>query len=69
MKKYITLRERPELKEAAAAWFQSKWGVPEQAYLDYMTDYLNRETEYGWDFFCMVHGDDEPEMTRMYIHR
>lgn len=148
MKKYITLRERPELKEAAAAWFQSKWGVPEQAYLDRMTDYLNRETEYGWylcldgekiigglgviendfhdrkdlkpnvcavyteeayrkqgiagqllnmvvedmrdkgisplylvtnhigfyerygwDFFCMVHGDDEPEMTRMYIHR
>lgn len=148
MKKYITLRERPELKEAAAAWFQSKWGVPEQAYLDYMTDYLNRETEYGWylcldgekiigglgvtwndfhdrkdltpnvcavyteevyrkqgiagqllnmvvedmrdkgisplylvtdhigfyerygwEFFCMAHGDDEPEMTRMYIHR
>ena len=148
MKKYITLRERPELKEAGAAWFQSKWGVPEQAYLDYMTDYLNRETEYGWylcldgekiigglgviendfhdrkdltpnvcavyteevyrkqgiagqllnmvvedmrskgisplylvtdhigfyerygwEFFCMVHGDDEPEMTRMYIHR
>ena len=148
MKKYITLRERPELKEAAAAWFHSKWGVPEQAYLYCMTDYLNRETEYGWylcmdgeeiigglgvtwndshdrkdlmpnvcavyteeayrkqgiagqllnmvvenmrdkgisplylvtdhigfyerygwEFFCMVHGDDEPEMTRMYIHR
>ena len=23
MKKYITLREKPELKEAAAAWFHS----------------------------------------------
>ena len=24
---YITLRERPELKDAAAEWFNSKWGV------------------------------------------
>ena len=145
---YLTLRDEPELKEAAAAWFHSKWGVPEQAYLDCMTAYLNRETEYGWylcldghriiggmgviendfhdrkdlmpnvcavyteeayrgqgiagrllnivvedmrskgisplylvtdhtgfyerygwEFFCMVQGDGEPGMTRMYIHR
>ena len=26
--KYITLRENPELKDAAASWFNSKWGVP-----------------------------------------
>ena len=148
MKKYITLRDRPELKDVAAMWFHSKWDVPEQAYLNCMTDYLNKETEYGWylcldgdkivgglgviendfhdrkdltpnvcavyteevyrkqgiagqllnmvvedmrskgisplylvtdhigfyerygwEFFCMVHGDDEPGMTRMYIHR
>jgi RimJ/RimL family protein N-acetyltransferase len=147
-RKYITLRDEPELKEAAAAWFHSKWGVPEQAYLDCMTAYLNRETEYGWylclngdriiggmgviendfhdrkdltpnvcavyteeafrgqgiagrllnivvedmrskgisplylvtdhtgfyerygwEFFCMVQGDGEPGMTRMYVHR
>ena len=147
-RKYITLRDEPELKDAAAAWFHSKWGVPEQAYLDCMTAYLNRETEYGWylclngdriiggmgviendfhdrkdltpnvcavyteeafrgqgiagrllnivvedmrskgisplylvtdhtgfyerygwEFFCMVQGDGEPGMTRMYIHR
>ena len=147
-RKYITLRDEPELKNAAAAWFHSKWGVPEQAYLDCMTAYLNRETEYGWylcldggriiggmgviendfhdrkdltpnvcavcteevyrnqgiagrllnmvvedmrskgisplylvtdhtgfyerygwEFFCMVQGDGEPGMTRMYIHR
>ena len=147
-RKYITLRDEPELKNAAAAWFHSKWGVPEQAYLDCMTAYLNRETEYGWylclnedriiggmgviendfhdrkdlrpnvcavyteeayrgqgiagqllnmvvedmrskgisplylvtdhtgfyerygwEFFCMVQGDGEPEMTRMYVHR
>ena len=147
-RKYITLRDEPELKDAAAAWFHSKWGVPEQAYLDCMAAYLNRETEYGWylcldgdriigglgviendfhgrkdlkpnvcavyteeayrgqgiagrllnmvvedmcnkgisptylvtdhtgfyerygwEFFCMVQGDGEPGMTRMYVHR
>lgn len=24
---------------------------------------------YGWEFFCMVQGDGEEELTRMYIHR
>lgn len=24
---YITLRERPELRDRAAAWFHGKWGV------------------------------------------
>ena len=28
MFKYIKLREMPELKESAAEWFHSKWGVP-----------------------------------------
>lgn len=146
--KYITLREKPELKEEAATWFNSKWGVPREAYLECMNAYLHDETEYGWylclcgqkivagmgviendfhdrkdltpnvcavyteedyrckgiagnllnmvvadmrdkgispvylvtdhvgfyerygwEFLCMVQGDDEPEMTRMYIHR
>lgn len=145
---YTTLRQRPDLKERAAEWFHSKWGVPTQAYLDCMEAYLKQETEYGWylcldgekiigglgviendfhdrkdltpnvcavyteedyrckgiagqlldmavedlksksitpvylitghigfyerygwEFFCMVQGDGEPEMTRMYIHR
>ena len=145
---FIDLRDRPGLINPAAAWFHEKWGVPEQAYLDCMTSYLNRETEYGWylcldgeqiagglgviendfhdrkdlapnvcavyteeacrgrgiagrllnmavegmrakgisplylvtdhigfyerygwEFLCMVQGDGEPEMTRMYIHR
>ena len=48
----ICLRDRPELKEPAAAWFHEKWGVPEQAYLDCMTACLNRETEYGW-YLCL----------------
>lgn len=49
---YITLRERPELKDAAASWFHAKWGVPAQAYLDCMEDYLSGRTEYGW-FLCL----------------
>ena len=145
---YITLREKPELKNSAAEWFHSKWGVPKKAYLACMEEYINHETEYGWylclknnrivggigviendfhdrkdlspnvcavyteetyrgkgiagnllnmvvldlkdkgitpvylvtdhtgfyerygwEFLCMVQGDGEPEMTRMYIHR
>ena len=145
---YITLREQPELVTAAARWFHSKWGVPEEAYLECMQAYLHRETEYGWylclqddqligglgviendfhdrkdltpnvcavyteeafrcqgvagrllnmavedlrakgvspvylvtdhtgfyerygwEFLCMVQGDGEPDMTKMYIHR
>lgn len=145
---YIDLRRNPEWKEASAEWFHSKWGVPMEAYLKYMEDYLNGTTEYGWylclddnkiigglgviendfhdrkdlspnvcavyteenyrchgiagklldmvvedmkskgitpiylvtdhigfyerygwEFLCMVQGDDEPDMTRMYIHR
>ncbi len=45
---YVTLRQKPELKEAAAAWFHDKWEVPQEAYLACMEAYLNHETEYGW---------------------
>ena len=50
--KYVTLRERPELKEKAAEWFCGKWGVPEEAYLECMNAYLDGETEYGW-YLCL----------------
>ena len=145
---YVTLREKPELKDPAAEWFHNKWGVPTEAYLECMEAYLHKETEYGWylclngnqivgglgviendfhnrkdltpnvcavftdekyrgqgiagnllnmvvddmkskgispiylvtdhigfyekygwEFLCMVQGDGEPDMTRMYIHR
>ena len=49
---YITLRERPDLMESAAAWFHSKWGVPTEAYLTCMQDYLQGKTEYGW-YLCL----------------
>lgn len=146
--RYITLLEEPTIKDVAASWFHSKWGVPKEAYLECMNAYLNKDTEYGWylcldgekivagmgvietdfhnrkdltpnvcavytedeyrckgiagnllnmvvadmrnkgiapiylvtdhtdfyerygwEFLCIVQGDDEPEMTRMYIHR
>ena len=47
-----TLREKPELIQRAAAWFHSKWGVPEQAYFACMQAYLSGESEYGW-YLCM----------------
>ena len=37
----ISLRDRPELKEQAAAWFHEKWGVPLKEYLDSMDACLN----------------------------
>lgn len=45
---YITLRERPELKDAAAEWFHGKWGIPTEAYLECMNAYLSGDTEEGW---------------------
>ncbi len=146
--KFIALRDMPEIKDKAALWFNSKWGVPKEAYLECMEAYLEKRTEYGWylcldgeaivggmgviendfhdrkdlspnvcavyteedyrrlgiagklldmvvddlrskgitpvylvtdhegfyerygwEFLCMVQGDGEPDMTRMYIHR
>lgn len=146
--RYLTLREEPAIKDKAAEWFNSKWGVPKEAYLECMEEYLSGETEYGWylcldgekivagmgviendfhdrkdlapnvcavyteeeyrgkqiagnllnmvvadmkskgitpiylvtdhtgfyekygwEFLCMVQGDGEPDMTRMYIHK
>ena len=145
---YISLREKSEIKDLAAEWFHSKWGVPTEAYLECMDAYLCNETaygwylclsgnqiiggmgviendfhdrkdltpnvcavfteegyrgqgiagnllnmvvndmkskgispiylitdhigfyeKYGWEFLCMVQGDGEPNMTRMYVHR
>ncbi len=39
--KIISLRDRPELKEQAAAWFHEKWGVPLKEYRDSMDACLN----------------------------
>ena len=55
MKRFLTLRDKPELKEEAAEWFSSKWSVPKEAYLECLDSYLNLQTELGW-YLC-VDGD------------
>ena len=34
-----------------------------------VTDHTGFYERYGWQFLCMVQGDGEEAMTRMYIHR
>ena len=34
-----------------------------------LTDHTSFYERYGWEFFCMVQGDGEEELSRMYIHR
>mgnify|MGYP003294346524 CR=1 FL=1 len=34
-----------------------------------LTDHTGFYERYGWEFLCMVQGDGEPHMSRMYIHR
>lgn len=50
--RYIKLIDEPALMNEAATWFNSKWGVPREAYLKCMEDYLKGITEYGW-YLCL----------------
>ena len=34
-----------------------------------LTDHTAFYERYGWEFFCMVQGDGEPGMSRMYVHK
>lgn len=34
-----------------------------------VTDHTSFYERYGWEYLCMVQGDGEPNMSRMYIHR
>ena len=36
---------------------------------DEETDHTGFYERYGWEFLCMVQGNDEDELSRMYIHR
>ena len=53
---YFTLREKPELKEAAAEWFHNKWGIPKEAYLECMEDCLDGKSDYDW-YLCLDKGE------------
>lgn len=34
-----------------------------------VTDHTAFYERYGWEFLCMVQGEGEPDMARMYIHK
>ncbi len=34
-----------------------------------ITDHTSFYEKYDWEFLCMVQGDEEAEMMRMYIHK
>lgn len=34
-----------------------------------LTDHTSFYERYGWEFLCMVQGDGEENMSRMYVHR
>ncbi|NLM34466.1 MAG: GNAT family N-acetyltransferase [Clostridiales bacterium] len=34
-----------------------------------VTEHTNFYERYGWEFLCMVQGDDQEEKSRMYIHK
>lgn len=34
-----------------------------------LTDHTSFYERYGWEYLCMVQGDGEPELSRMYVHR
>lgn len=48
----IKLKEKPELKETAALWFHSKWGVPLDAYLESMEASLDNDPIQEW-YLCL----------------
>ncbi|MBR4223622.1 MAG: GNAT family N-acetyltransferase [Oscillospiraceae bacterium] len=49
---YTSLRERPQLIQAAADKFHEWWGVPTEMYLACMEDCLNGATAYDW-YMCL----------------
>ncbi|HQK72241.1 MAG TPA: GNAT family N-acetyltransferase, partial [Clostridiales bacterium] len=34
-----------------------------------LTNHTTFYEKYGWEFLCMVRGDGEPGLSRMYIHQ
>ncbi len=34
-----------------------------------LTDHTSFYKRYGWEFLCMVQGDGDDELSRMYVHR
>ena len=48
----VDLKTSQEIKEKAADWFYSKWGVPKESYLECMENYISGKTKYRW-YLCL----------------
>lgn len=53
------------LLEKAVADLKSRQIAP--VYL--VTDHIGFYEKYGWQFLCLVQGNGEPRLSRMYVHR
>ena len=54
--KLYTLRDHSELNSAAAEWFNQRWGVPVEAYLESM-ELCQRERDSFTQWYVIKHGD------------
>jgi len=54
----IAIRDRQDLKQAAAEWFHSKWRVPVQAYLDSMSENDGNKTGVPQWYLALGEGDE-----------
>lgn len=54
-----------QLLKMVAADMKAKGITP----LYLITGHTGFYERYGWEFLCMVQGNDEEAMSRMYIHR
>ena len=51
----VSLRDRPELAEAAAEWFHQKWGIPLAAYRESIAALIGRGPVPAW-YLCLDSG-------------
>lgn len=57
MYKILKLREHPELKQTAAEWFHSKWGVPLEEYLKSMEECIAKSTAVPQWYVAVENGE------------
>jgi len=50
--KYVKITESPQLKEAAATWFCSKWRAPFEAYVECMDECISGQVPFDW-YLCL----------------
>lgn len=58
-------------KAAVPQWYlamEGEWIIGGMGVIE--NDFHDRKDEcYGWEFLCMVQGDGEESMSRMYVHK